>query len=140
MAKSAKRGMNTLVYPGHQLSPEDLLGFIELKQFTRDWKTLKLNDDDLCALQVCLCCGPKMGSVIRGTGGLRKGRFSPQNWKAGRSNALRVCYAYLEDHHIILLARAYPKKVKDDLTADERKEIKGLINHIDAALGRGMYN
>lgn len=41
---------HTIVYPEHELKPEDLLNFIELDWFVDSWKDLELTDEDLAAL------------------------------------------------------------------------------------------
>lgn len=134
------QGIATLVYRSHQFEPEDMLGFIELKPFTRDWEGLKLTVEDLFVLQAAICAGPKVNPVIRGTGGLRKMRFAPHHWKTGKSGALRVCYAYFELYSIVLLVNVYPKSMKDDLSAEERKAIRKLLEHIEDSLSTQTYN
>jgi hypothetical protein len=36
----------TLAYPKHRFSPEDLLNFIESSEFTAQWESLGLDDDE----------------------------------------------------------------------------------------------
>lgn len=117
----------TLVYPQHQFNPEDLLTFIEMKGFAEDWKGLQLNEDDLFALQIAIMSDPRAAPVIQGTGGLRKLRFAPSRWNVGKRDALRVCYVYFEEFGIVLLVIAYSKGDKDDLSADEKRSIKQLL-------------
>lgn len=64
---------------------ENLLHFIELSQFSRRWEQLGLDDEeDLAALQVAIMSNPKVGAVIKDTGGLRKLRFAPPRWNTGK--------------------------------------------------------
>jgi hypothetical protein len=104
-----------------------LLTFIEMHGFSDDWKSLRLGDEALFALQAAILNAPKGGNVIAGTGGLRKLRFAPPEWKAGKRGAVRVCYVYLEPFGIVLLVVAYGKNRKDDLTGREKRVIRGLI-------------
>ena len=99
----ARRVDGVLRYPKHRFRPEDLLNFIEAKAFSQEWSQLKLSDDDLGALQVSIMSAPEGPPVIVGTGGLRKLRFAPLKWSEGKRDALRVCYAYFPESHIVWL-------------------------------------
>ena len=46
--------------------------FVYLKKFDDKWNGLELTDDDLIPLETYLAENPNAGSVIQGTGGLRK--------------------------------------------------------------------
>ena len=46
--------------------------FIILPQFDRLWKGLRLDDEDLQAVEEFLCLQPDYGNIIKGTGGLVK--------------------------------------------------------------------
>lgn len=46
--------------------------FIELPLFRSKWEKLGLNDSDLRRLQEQLLSDPKVGAVMRGTGGIQK--------------------------------------------------------------------
>jgi hypothetical protein len=130
----------TLKFWDHQLQPEDLLHFIELKPFSRRWKHLKQSDESLHALQIILMAEPNAGKVIQGTGGLRKVRFSPPDWPTGRSNALRVCYVYYDEFKIILLVTVYAKNEQHDLTEEQKHAIKVQIDRQKTALHNGTYS
>lgn len=119
-----------LVYLRRRFNPEDLLTFIELRTFTRRWRLLDLDSDDLLALQVAIMCNPSGPPLIPATGGLRKLRFAPQHWNTGKRGALRVCYSFFEEHKIVLLSIVYPKNEKDTLTQTEKHKIKKLLEAI----------
>ncbi len=68
--------------------------FIHSKKFDEQWQSLGLTDDNLKDLQRTLLENPKIGSVIRGTGRIRKMRFSYGNH--GKSHCARVCYVDFE--------------------------------------------
>ncbi len=53
--------------------------FIHGKKFDEQWTELGLNDDNLKDLQKILLENPKIGAVIKGTGRLRKMRYSYGN-------------------------------------------------------------
>ena len=70
--------------------------------------------------------------VIAGTGGLRKMRFARPG--GGKSGSLRVCYALLPDHGLVLLMMVYEKNAAADLTAADRREVKRRLAHLKAGL------
>ena len=67
---------------------EIIRGFIESPRFHRRWFDLGFTEDELLELQLNLLENPKMGSVIQGTGGLRKVRFAFRG--RGKSGSVRV--------------------------------------------------
>src|SRR5262245_55244699 len=87
----------------------DLLRFIELRPFAEGWRELELADDDALALEIAIMQRPKGFPVVPGTGGLRKMRFAPPTWRRGKSGAVRVGYAYLQQYGTVLLVIAYAK-------------------------------
>jgi hypothetical protein len=130
----------TLKYPQHAFDPQDLLQFVELDEFIDDWKALGLDDDDdLWMLQIAIMADPAGAPVIEGTGGLRKLRFAPMDWNRGKRGAARVCYAYFEEHGIVLLCAAYDHHEKDNLSAQEKRGIKEYIDQIKKWLSERAY-
>ena len=117
----------TLLYPRGIFKPEDLLSFVQLPSFTRHWKRLKLTDDDLRELEVCIMADPKVGKIIPRTGGVRKIRAVPDSWHMGKRGALRVCYVYFSDVFIVVLAAAYGKNRKEDLSEQEKSAMRMII-------------
>ena len=67
--------------------------FIEVPLFTRRWKEIGLNDNDLRSLQIMLLKDPQSGPVMEGTGGIRKVRFPLSG--VGKRGSARVCYTDL---------------------------------------------
>lgn len=135
MAKMAILRAN-VVYPGHVFNPEDLLTFIELKWFTKDWDDLSLreSDDELCALQLMIMCDPTGYPVISGTHGLRKLRFAPLSWNTGKRGSLRVAFVYFDKFATVLLVTLFQKNEKGDLSKDDVKLINKLIARIESEL------
>jgi len=136
MGKRRQRQRVTLQYPKHVLRPEDLLHFIESTVFTKRWEQLGLDDDeDLTALQLFIMSHPTGYPIIKGTGGLRKIRFSPPEAKVGKSGGFRVCYVYFEEYNIVFLVYVYTKHQKDELDAGERNAVREYIRREKMALG-----
>lgn len=129
-----KRGK--LWYPGHKLKPEDLLTFIELKIFTRIWTRLNLTDDDLLFVQLAIMCDPHGAPVIANCAGVRKLRFVPAGVGSGKRDAMRCCYKFFEEHHVVVLALPYPKSIKEELTPDDKKRIRNAIAEIEKDLNK----
>ena len=106
--------------------------FVELPIFRSRWKDMGLNDDALKRLQEQLLAAPKIGAVMRGTGGVRKMRFAFE--QRGKSGSIRVIYVDFEVYEKIFLITAYPKNEKDNLTDTERNEIKQMIHTLEEQL------
>ena len=100
--------------------------------FDKQWRAMGLDDNDLQALQIELLKDPQIGSVIQGTGKLRKMRFAfPNRGKSGSSRVLDVDFVLAETIYLIF---AYPKNEKDNLTDEERNNIKKMIAKIEQSL------
>ena len=106
--------------------------FVELPLFRARWKDMGPGDDDLKRLQEQLLADPKVGAVMRGTGGVRKMRFAFE--QKGKSGSVRVIYVDFEIYEKIFLITAYPKNEKDNLTDSERNEIKQMIHTLEEQL------
>ena len=100
--------------------------------FDKQWRAMGLDDNDLQALQIELLKDPQIGSVIKGTGKLRKMRFAFPN--RGKSGSSRVRYVDFVLAETIYLIFAYPKNEKDNLTDEERNNIKKMIEKIEQSL------
>ena len=107
--------------------------FIHTEPFRKCWKAMGLNDNDLLALEKLLLADPKAGDVIEGTGGARKIRISLNDNK-GKSGGGRVIYVDIYEKSRIYLLFAYPKNVQENLTADQKKAIRNLIEAIEKEL------
>ncbi|MBQ8292488.1 MAG: type II toxin-antitoxin system RelE/ParE family toxin [Bacilli bacterium] len=106
--------------------------FIELPLFRTKWEKLGLTDDDLHRLQIELLSNPKIGAVMRGTGGVRKMRFAFKH--CGKTGSIRIIYVDFEIYEKIYLLTAYTKNEKDNLSNEERNEIRKLITILENQL------
>lgn len=106
--------------------------FVELPIFRTRWKSMGLDDKDLMRLQEELLADPKVGAVMKGTGGVRKMRFAFQH--RGKSGSIRVIYVDFEVYEKIFLITAYTKEEKDNLSDTEKAEIKQLIKVLEQQL------
>lgn len=87
-----------------------------------------LNDDSLLVLEAALLENPQMGDVIEGTGGARKIRIQLEG--RGKSGGGRVIYLDVFEQENLYLLFAYPKSVQENLTADQKKAIRKMIEAI----------
>lgn len=102
--------------------------FIFLPEFEAQWKKLGLNDNDQRDLEAFLCENPETGDVIQGTGGLRKLRWAlPATGKSGGARVLYVDFAFFET---IYLVTCFGKTTKINLTQDEKKQIKRVVDQL----------
>lgn len=97
---------------------------IETSIFTRRLKSI-LNGEDYRDLQNDLIANPKTGKVIPGSGGLRKYRWSGSG--RGKRGGSRVIYYWLSDKETILMLLIYRKNEQDDLTPEQLKILKALV-------------
>ena len=100
--------------------------FIQTTEFTKQWKNLGFDDEDLRQLELLILQRPDIGPVMEGTGGLRKMRFAYEG--RGKSGSVRVCYVDFICLEIVYLITAFPKNEKDNLSKAERNEIKKRLN------------
>lgn len=106
--------------------------FVELPLFRTRWEDLGMTDADLMRLQAELLADPKVGDVMRGTGGVRKMRFAFEH--KGKSGGARVIYIDFEVYEKIYLLTAYTKNEKENLTKEEQNELRKLIAILEKQL------
>jgi hypothetical protein len=97
---------------------------IETPIFTRRIQEL-IPDEEYRLLQIHLVNRPDAGKAIPGSGGLRKLRWSAGGH--GKRGGIRVIYYWLLPREAILLLYAYPKSEQDDLTAEQLRQIRKVV-------------
>ena len=110
--------------------------FIQGSQFSRKWKELGFDDEDLRRLELTLLKQPKIGNVIVGTGRLRKIRFSFPG--SGKSGGARICYVDFEEKGVCYLLAVFAKNEQENLTAAERSTLKTQIELLADTLKGGV--
>lgn len=110
------------------------LSFIQLEVFRANWKRLKLTEDDLRALEMAIMFHPAGPPVMRGTGGLRKIRFSPSASSGGKSGGARACYAYFAPYDLVYLCMVFAKNEQTNLSAADRGWARRLIVELERRL------
>ena len=84
-----------------------------------------LSDDEYRLLQSMLLERPDAGKIIPGSGGLRKLRWAAEG--SGKRGGLRVIYYWFTARGTILLLFIYPKNVQGNLTPDQLKQLKKIV-------------
>jgi mRNA-degrading endonuclease RelE of RelBE toxin-antitoxin system len=97
---------------------------IETSIFTRRVLEL-LSDDDYRELQSILIIRPDAGPIIPGSGGLRKLRWAASG--RGKRGGARVIYYWFASQDQLLMLYIYPKNEQDDLTSDQLKALKKIV-------------
>ncbi len=97
---------------------------IETSIFTRQVLAL-MDDDSYRRLQTVLVLRPDVGDVIPGSGGLRKIRWGAKGH--GKRGGVRVIYYWVVKQERILMLLMYSKNVQEDLTAEQLKVLRRII-------------
>jgi mRNA-degrading endonuclease RelE of RelBE toxin-antitoxin system len=98
--------------------------FIETPTFTRLIAGL-MDDTEYSKLQLALVQRPDWGRVIPGGGGLRKLRWAGSG--RGKRGGLRVIYYWQTTDDQVWLLLVYRKNEREDLSRDEIKQLKQLV-------------
>lgn len=86
-----------------------------------------LNDDAYKDLQIQLLKSPKKGSVIPGTGGLRKIRFADNRRNKGKRGGTRIIYYYYIGGPQFWMFTIYDKDEAKNLTIAQKKKLKEML-------------
>jgi mRNA-degrading endonuclease RelE of RelBE toxin-antitoxin system len=97
---------------------------IETPIFTKRIQEL-ITDDEYRLLQAYLVNRPDVGKIMPGSGGLRKLRWSAGG--RGKRGGIRVIYYWFVSRDIILLLYAFPKSERDDLTTEQLRKLRKII-------------
>jgi hypothetical protein len=98
--------------------------FIETAVFTRTVVEL-LEDEQYRSLQLALLQRPEVGPMIRGSGGIRKLRWSLRG--TGKRGGIRVIYFWDEPSETFYMLYAYRKSAQEDLTVRQLRVLAQLV-------------
>lgn len=102
--------------------------FIYTAAFRHCWRAMGLSEEQLRSLELLLLQSPQRGDVIEGTGGARKLRIQLEG--RGKRGGGRVIYLDVFEKESLYLLFAYPKNVQADLSPDQKKVIRTMIEAI----------
>jgi mRNA-degrading endonuclease RelE of RelBE toxin-antitoxin system len=98
--------------------------FVETPVFNR--RVLQyMDDEEYGQMQAFLTLHPEAGKVMKGAGGIRKLRWAGSG--RGKRGGLRVIYYWWVAKDRISLLLVYPKNERDDLTAEQVKQLKNQL-------------
>lgn len=100
--------------------------FVETNLFTKLVDEY-LTDDDYGLLQEALILNPEAGSVVRGSGGVRKIRWAAQG--RGKRSGYRIIYFVVRPKDTIWMLTIYPKNMKDTIPGHVLKQIREEIEN-----------
>ena len=98
--------------------------FIDTPLFTKEVQAL-LEDDEYKSLQIALLLRPEQGSIIPGSGGLRKVRWARK--RMGKRGGIRLIYYWDKKTESFYMLLIYSKSKKDDLSQDQLRILNQLI-------------
>jgi len=107
--------------------------FVATQVFDKHWGKLNMDDNALRQLQTHLLVFPQSGDVMPGTGGARKIRHT--SFETGKSGGVRIIYYDSPRTQKIYLLLCYPKSKQDDLTPEQKKALKKLVEALKGAHG-----
>ena len=105
-----------------------LFGFRETHRFTKRMTNL-LSDGEYAKLQNDLCNEPQIGVIIKGSGGIRKMRWSFGN--RGKRGGARVIYYWAVGREKIFMLDIYAKNEREELTQMEIKELRRMVEEFE---------
>src|SRR6266404_233538 len=97
---------------------------IETSVFTKRITEI-LSEEDYREFQIALVQNPALGAIIPGTGGLRKTRIAAKGH--GKRGGARIIYYWAVGNQQLLLLYVFPKGVQVDLTAEQKKKLKTIV-------------
>jgi mRNA-degrading endonuclease RelE of RelBE toxin-antitoxin system len=98
--------------------------FIETPVFT-DLVERELDDEAYRALQLTLLLRPEQGTVIPGSGGLRKIRWAVEG--RGKRGGMRIIYFWEKTKGTCYMLFLYRKKQQGDLTAAQIRTLARVV-------------
>ena len=102
--------------------------FVEASHFSRQLARY-LADEEYRPLQKFLAEHPDAGAIIRGSGGVRKLRWASRG--KGKSGGVRIIYYWLRAQERIHLLLIYGKADKENLTPQDLRRVRALLEETD---------
>ena len=97
---------------------------VETPLFQKQWP-LYWAEDERGEFAAYIAANPEAGDVIRGSGGIRKVRWSRAG--SGKSGGVRVIYFVRVAEEEVVLLTLYAKSKTDNLTASKLREIRRAL-------------
>ena len=106
---------------------KQLITVVELNPFIRAVQDV-WDDADRSAFTSYIAENYEEGDLIRGTGGLRKIRWSRPGM--GKRGGVRIIYFYYDQKAPVFLLTAFAKNEQENLTAEDKKHLTLLTERL----------
>jgi mRNA-degrading endonuclease RelE of RelBE toxin-antitoxin system len=100
----------------------EMLTFVETKLFT-SLLSGYLSDDEYAALQLSIAANPEAGEIVRGSGGVRKLRWSGSG--RGKRGGIRVIYYLRTARGEVWMLTVYAKNEADSIAGTRTETYQG---------------
>ena len=100
-----------------------MVTFVESPLFTKQVHDY-LTDTEYRVFQKYLAANPDIGNVVRGSGGVRKVRWSRRG--TGKSGGVRVIYYFHNESMPLYLLTLFAKNDRSNLSQSQRNELSDL--------------
>ncbi len=107
--------------------------FVEATNFS-EYREDFLPDTAFAQLQQQMMENPTSGDVMKGCGGLRKLRVVDASRGKGKRGGARLIYLHIPEVSRFYLVDIYGKDEQEDLSADDKKALRELVEQIKAAI------
>ena len=97
---------------------------IETPVFTKRVNEI-LDHDEYRLFQIQLLQNPDSGSIIQGSGGIRKIRWSGSGRE--KRGGSRILYFWFNKNYVLLMLFIFKKNEKDDLSKEQLKLLKTIV-------------
>ena len=97
---------------------------IETPIFTKRVKEI-LSDEEYRLFQIKLIDNPEAGNIIKGSGGIRKIRWSGSG--RGKRGGSRILYYWYNTQGVLLMLFIFKKNESDDLTKSQLNDLKTIV-------------
>jgi hypothetical protein len=118
--------LNSILMNVRQCRTINAMIFIETSTFSKLLSNY-LTDDEYRGLQAYLLQKPEAGSIVRGSGGVRKVRWSASN--KGKSGGIRAIYYWKKSEREIWMLTLYSKSERATIAGHTLKQIAEAINN-----------
>ena len=102
---------------------------VRTKRYARDIRKLGASYADIASLEQAIANDPFVGDVIPGLAGLRKIRFAISG--RGKRGGGRAIYYLILREDVAIMIFAYSKSDQEDLTPEQKKAAKALIEELN---------
>jgi len=97
---------------------------IETPIFTKRVKEI-LSDEEYRLFQIKLIDNPEAGNIIKGSGGIKKIRWSGSG--RGKRGGSRILYYWYNTQGVLLMLFIFKKNESDDLTKSQLNDLKTIV-------------